>query len=249
LLSIICVAVQSAFATVGGPTIHCFAVNHPYLSFTSPSGTYQENLEALNTTSWVSSINSDLNNYGYYSPSYYLNNTASTVRSSMASDAIFFIYSHSAPGLVNCPYKDASGNWQISRLTATNNHNYSTVYPLSGNVNLSKTRLAFFCGCESACTDGWDFGNLCDTAVSLGADAALGFTTKVYDPMAGFFAYRVLAYYGMGGSILSSCISSSVYDTYNQYKDIYPDKPDGGVSNYKLVGDGSIRLYPAAYGN
>lgn len=235
-LAVLVSLMLSQIAFAARPTEHCFGVKHPNMSYSCLGGRVWT-VSALDTMSYVKDIHSSLDNNGYYNQYYFSNNNATAVANSIGNDAIFYINSHGGAGLVCCPYYDSgSSSWKMTLLTGTNTKSESIAVALqtkygSTTDKLKKVRFAYFGSCYSAktasTTDGW--GNLLDTVTGLGVDCALGFTGTITVSKEGYFAKRLITYYGMDpNNTVSACAASSKADTYNKYGDY------GGVDKYVI---------------
>src|SRR6266540_1994125 len=84
-------------------TEHSFGYQHPQVSYYSSYRQATYTLSALNTYSPDAlPVHNTLVNNGYYNASAFYNNSASPVRNSIGSDAIFYITAHGGAGRVNC---------------------------------------------------------------------------------------------------------------------------------------------------
>ena len=224
---------------------HCFGYNHPAFSYYNAYRNTTYSVSALNTTTNAANIHDALVAHGYYSGSYYVNNQASIVQTCIGRDAIFYINSHGAAGLVCCPYNN-SGTWTMTYLSANStpdNMAWSLQYKYENTTDkLKRVRFAYFGGCNTANTSSI-YGNLLNMANSLGVDCSLGFTGNITTNRNFYFSERLIAYYGMDpNNTVSACAASASSDTFNVFGDF------GGVNTYSIVGNGGIKLVPAAYG-
>lgn len=224
---------------------HSFGYNHPAFSYYNAYRNITYSVTALNTTTNASNIHNSLSSHGYYSGSYYVNNQASIVQNNIGNDAIFYINSHGDAGLICCPYSN-NGSWTMTYLSANStpdNMAYSLQNKYANTTDkLKRVRFAYFGACHSANTSSI-YGNLLNMASSLGVDCSLGFTGTITTNRHIYFSERLITYYGMDpNNTVSACAASSSADTFNAYGDF------GGVNTYSIVGNGSIKLVPAAYG-
>ena len=185
-------------------------------------------------------VSSELNTIGY-SSSPIQNCDASYLCNALGNNAIFYSYTHSSAGEITHSWKDSSNNWQVGLIGATNGDiSLSSVYSTSTS-KLKSLRLAYFQGCDTANTSD-TFGNLLTQSVSLGADAAIGFSTETLQGIADYYDSRFFSYANDASTPLYSACQSALIDTYNAYGN------DGGTESYIIEGNESETLKPAANG-
>lgn len=224
---------------------HSFGYNHPAFSYYNAYRDTTYSVTALNTTTNASNIHNSLVSNGYYSGSSYVNNQASIVQNNIGNDAIFYINSHGAEGLVCCPYSN-NGTWTMTYLSASSTPD-AMAYSLQNKYanttdKLKRVRFAYFGSCHSANTSSI-YGNLLSMASSLGVDCSLGFTGTITTNRHVYFSERLITYYGMDpNNTVSACAASSAADTFNVFGDF------GGVNTYSISGSGGVKLVPASYG-
>lgn len=114
-----------------------------------------------------------------YDTGEYLNNSVDPIYSVMANASIMTISSHGGSGFVRCP--DNHTQWAPRDTRLTGKYYSGCPYysrSISSHPYMNNMKLIIFVSCNSGYTDD-NYGNLCNAAVSRGADTAMGWMSVI----------------------------------------------------------------------
>lgn len=209
---IICILFSTGITVSAGPaaSVHWF--------------TYSERDTGVGNTQYIQNI---LNGAGY-SSSYHHNWSNTSVRDDIGGKAIFHIWTHGNPGIIQCQ------NGNVSAVAIRQK------YLSSG---LDNSRLIYFEGCKTAVSD-FSNGDLNNYTYTLGADCTLGYLQTIYFyANRGCYEYsRMLYEHAFSEHIsVSSAILAARNELYNLRGEFY------ATDSIERCGD--TFLTPPAYGS
>lgn len=207
----------------------CFGVNHPRIG----------NVSSANTTGKTSYINNMLSLVGYHNRGHFINNRASVILNNLGHKAVIYLSGHGNKGRYVTSYHNGT-QWVLEDITANDVPNKHSLHKSFANTTykLNHAKLVYFSSCYSAATDATN-GNLVDKAISLGAEASIGFEkvimmgpSETFDRI--FFEEAI--FHRLSMAVFIAQLRTSI-----NWPLIYDFS---GVDSCVIKGDKSIRLFP-----
>jgi len=211
-------------------------------------GYYWPSPNYLDTRQAANNVAAGLNGMGYSTT---LDNNSAyawTPRDVIGQDAVFFIFTHGAPGLLQ-----GNGNTLFTAYESSNNYAYSIQYKYKNTSNkLRYVRFAVMGGCDTGFW-GSTYGDFPSILTNYGVDSHITFRGTIFqmwinneDKGAGYYFNNLFWYLSQNYDVYQSDMYArrDVYNAIGEYAGTN-NSSIGGANAYPT----GVKLIPAGYGS